>query len=137
MKRFMNVAIFVLALSFGAAVFAQDPQGQPGGAGRRNREKRMKQLDVNNDGAISRDEWKGKSEVFDRIDKNRDGSLSRDELSGAPRPGSRVNQMDTNKDNQISRDEWKGNPRRFGRLDVNSDGVITKEELRSVRRNRR
>src|SRR5262249_41383526 len=110
MKRFLNVAIFVLSISLGAAVFAQDPQGQPGGARRMNREKRMKQLDVNNDGAISRDEWKGKSEVFDRIDKNRDGSLSRDELRGAPRPGARVNQMDTNNDNKISRDEWKGNP---------------------------
>ena len=103
----------------------------------------MKRLDVNNDGSISRDEWKGNPQVFERIDKNGDGSLTREELIAAgprqsrqSRPGGRIIQMDTNNDNQISRDEWKGEPKRFDRLDVNRDGVITREELRSIRRNR-
>jgi Ca2+-binding EF-hand superfamily protein len=94
-------------------------------------------MDVNNDGAISREEWKGKVQAFDRIDKNGDQSFSSEELrSAGPRQGARVNQMDANNDQQISRDEWKGPPKRFVRLDVNGDGVITKEELRSARRKR-
>jgi Ca2+-binding EF-hand superfamily protein len=142
MKRFSIFAVCVLVLQLCAAAFAQNPQGQPvprqrGGPGR---EKRLKRMDINNDGAISRDEWKGRLQVFDGIDKNGDGSLTREELIAAeprqPRKHGRVNQMDTNNDNQISREEWKGEPKRFDRLDVNSDGVITKEELRSIRRNR-
>ena len=144
MKRFSIFAVCCFALLLGTAAFAQDPQGQPGLRRRGlNREKRMKRIDVNNDGAISREEWKGKPQVFDRLDKNGDGSLTREELSAAgprgarqARLGGRLKQMDTNNDKQISRDEWKGDPKRFNRLDVNGDGVITKEELRAIRRNR-
>lgn len=142
MKRFSFIAICVFALLLGPAAFAQAPQGQPSPRqrGGLRREKRMKNMDINNDGAISRDEWKGKRPVFDRIDKDGNGSLTREELSAAgprqSRQGGRINQMDMNNDKQISRDEWKGDKKRFDRLDVNSDGVITKEELRSLRRNR-
>ena len=139
MKRFSILAACVLILLTSISIFAQDPQGQPGPRRRGgvNGERRMKRMDINNDGAVSRDEWKGKPEVFARIDKNGDGSVTREEFAGAPRPrGGRVNQMDTNNDGQISRDEWKGAPKRFDRLDANSDGVITKEEFRGARRNR-
>src|SRR5262245_17608573 len=139
MKRLVIFAACVLALLTSISVLAQDPQGQPrprrrGGL---NREKRMKRMDINNDGAISRDEWKGKPEVFGRIDKNGDGSLTREEFGGAARrQPRRLDQMDTNNDGQISRDEWKGAPRRFDRLDANSDGALTKEEIRGARRKR-
>lgn len=145
MKRFSIFTVCVFALLLGTAVLAQDPptQPRPRQRGGPRREKRIKNMDVDKDGAISRDEWKGRSLAFARIDKNGDGSLTREELVAAgtrqARPGQRkgrVKQMDTNNDNQISRDEWKGDTKRFNRLDVNSDGVITKEELRSVRRNR-
>lgn len=139
MKRFSIFAACVLILLVSILVFAQDPQGQPGPRrrGGPNGERRMKRIDINNDGAISRDEWKGKPEVFDKIDKNGDGSLTREEFGeAARRQGGRLDQMDTNNDGAISRDEWKGNPKRFARLDANSDGVITKEEIRSVRHDR-
>src|SRR5215468_6743946 len=112
MTRFLIFAACVLALLTSISVLAQDPQGQPGPRrrGGHNGEKRMKAMDVNNDGVISRDEWKGKPEAFNRIDKNGDG--------------------------KISRDEWKGNPKRFDRLDANGDGAITKEEIRGARQNR-
>ncbi|MGH9751268.1 MAG: EF-hand domain-containing protein [Blastocatellia bacterium] len=139
MKRLPIFAAFVLALLTSISVFAQDPQAQPSPRRRGDPDggKRMKQMDINNDGAISRDEWKGRPEVFDRIDKNGDGSLTREEFGAAARrQGERLNQMDTNNDGQISRDEWKGAPKRFDLFDANKDGVITKEEIRSVRRNR-
>jgi Ca2+-binding EF-hand superfamily protein len=139
MKRFSILAVGVLILLTSISAFAQDPQGQPGARrrGAANGERRMKRIDINNDGAISRDEWKGRAEVFDRIDKNRDGSLTREEFGGPARNrAGRLDQMDTNNDGQISRDEWKGAPKRFDRLDANSDGALTKEEVRGARRNR-
>ena len=139
MTRFLIFAAYVLALLTSISALAQDPQGQPGPRrrGGHNGEKRMKTMDINNDGVISRDEWKGRPEVFNRIDKNGDGSLTREEFGGAARNhAGRLNQMDTNNDGKISRDEWKGNPKRFDRLDANGDGVITKEEIRGARQNR-
>lgn len=139
MKRLLILVACVLILLTSISVLAQDPQGRPAPRQRRspNREKMMKRMDINNDGAISRDEWKGKPEAFDKIDKNGDGSLTREELgAAASRQGGRLNQMDTNNDGQISRDEWKGAPKRFDRLDANVDGVVTKEEIRSARQNR-
>jgi Ca2+-binding EF-hand superfamily protein len=99
----------------------------------------MQQMDTNNDGVISRAEWKGDPQVFDKIDRNNDGSLTREEAIAAARQhgGERLKQMDTNNDRQISRDEWKGSDEAFNRLDVNNDGVITREEIRALRRDQK
>jgi Ca2+-binding EF-hand superfamily protein len=139
MKRFMLIAICVMANLTSISVLAQDSQGQPGSRqrGGANAEKRMKRLDINNDGVISRDEWKGKPEAFAKIDKDGDNSLTREEFEAAPRTqAARFTEMDTNKDGKVSRDEWKGPQKRFGRIDADGDGAITKEELRSARQNR-
>ncbi|MBO0725225.1 MAG: EF-hand domain-containing protein [Blastocatellia bacterium] len=145
MKRFLIFAACVSASLASISVLSQAPQGaqapqgqpSPRRRGGFNVDKRMKRMDTNNDGVISRDEWKGKPEGFDKIDKNGDGSLTREELEAAARrQAGRFDQMDTNNDGRISRDEWKGPPKRFDRLDVNGDGVLTKEEIRSVRQNR-
>lgn len=136
MKRLLIFAACVFAHLASITVLAQDPQVRPGPRqrGGADGEKRMKRMDINNDGAVSRDEWKGNTKVFDRIDKNGDGSLTREEFGSAARlQAGRLNQMDANNDGQISRDEWKGNPKRFDRLDANGDGVITKEEIRGGR----
>ena len=47
--------------------------------------KRFKAMDLNGDGSISRDEWKGQARVFDRLDANHDGVLSPQELRRAMR----------------------------------------------------
>src|SRR5262245_16482744 len=130
MKRFMIIAVCVMANLASISVLAQDSQDQTssrqrGGA---NVEKRMKRLDINNDGVISRDEWKGKPGAFAKIDKDGDGSLTREEFEAAPRPQARFTEMDANNDGKVSRDEWKGPQKRFGRIDADSDGAITKEE---------
>jgi Ca2+-binding EF-hand superfamily protein len=46
-------------------------------------EARFQQMDVNHDGAISRDEWKRNTTAFDRFDVNHDGMLTQDELKTA------------------------------------------------------
>jgi hypothetical protein len=145
MKRLLISVACVLAPLTSISILAKAPGGAQESQGQSrtrqrgdlNGEKRMKRLDTNNDGMISRDEWKGKPEVFDKIDKNGNGSLTREELGAAARRQTeRLNQMDTNNDGKISRDEWKGPPKRFDRLDANGDEVISKEELRSARQNR-
>ena len=136
MKRLLIFTACVFAHLASIIVLAQVPQGRPGPRqrGGLDGERRMKRLDINNDGAVSRDEWKGKPEAFGRIDKNGDGSVTREEFGAAARrQAGRINKMDADNDGQISRDEWKGNPKRFDRLDANGDGAITKEELRGGR----
>lgn len=60
----------------------------------------LREMDTDSDGNISRSEWKGKEEMFNRLDANSDGLLSRDELRGARkqhRPDSpRPDQSDKN-----------------------------------------
>jgi Ca2+-binding EF-hand superfamily protein len=41
---------------------------------------RFARLDENNDGAISRGEWRAERAEFDRLDRDRDGYIERDEL---------------------------------------------------------
>jgi Ca2+-binding EF-hand superfamily protein len=43
----------------------------------------LKKMDTDADGNISRSEWKGKEEMFNRLDANHDGMLTRDELRDA------------------------------------------------------
>ncbi len=143
MKRYLVFAVCLLALSISIPTFAQDPQGQQEQRGSRRQGGRhqradLQKMDANNDGVISRDEWKGRPQAFDRIDKNNDGSLTREEIASVARAKGerRFGQMDANNDGRISREEWKGNAELFTRLDTNNDGAITKEELKGRRRKR-
>ena len=45
--------------------------------------KGLQEMDADADGNISRSEWKGKEEMFNRLDANNDGVLTRDELRGS------------------------------------------------------
>lgn len=44
---------------------------------------RIKQMDTNGDGTVSREEWVGQPQVFQRVDKNDDGKLDAQEQASA------------------------------------------------------
>ena len=90
---------------------------------------RPQRMDTNGDGKISRDEWKGPADMFDKLDTNHDGYISRDEMRAGRRFD--ISQMDTNHDGKISKDEWKGPAQRFDSLDTNHDGFLTQDEMKN------
>lgn len=105
------------------------------------RELRLRSMDRDNDGVITRAEWLGTEEGFRQLDVNRDGVLSGDEVRQIAEPGrgSQVDELrvvfdraDTNGDRRLSRSEWYGNSSTFTRLDRNGDGVISRGEFISA-----
>lgn len=121
----------------------------------RQRTTRFADMDRNNDGVVTRAEWRGSSQSFGVHDWNRDGVLSGDEI----RPGARRNNeaedsppfdssqreyaftdwtnrgflnLDHNRDSRISRDEWHFDVATFRRADHNRDGALSRSEFLGV-----
>jgi EF-hand domain pair len=97
-----------------------------------------KEMDQDNDQRISRNEWKGKEETFNRLDADHDGFLTHEEFQSASKEfrGKRrggFQRMDENNDGNIARSEWKGKEETFDRLDLNHDGLLTRDELKHGR----
>jgi hypothetical protein len=103
------------------------------------KEMRFRELDRNNNGIITRDEWRGDNRSFVKHDGNRDGVLSGDEVRpdgrgsdevvSGERPMGRFNDQDHNNDGVISRDEWHGDNPTFDRMDSSRDGVLSRDEF--------
>jgi Ca2+-binding EF-hand superfamily protein len=99
------------------------------GADDADREDRFGDLDTNNDGRISRNEWHGSNAVFEALDANRDGVLTRAEAVGTETgPEDEFRSVDVNGDGYIARNEWHWNQSAFDRLDVNRDGRLARQE---------
>jgi EF hand/PKD domain len=102
-------------------------------------------MDRNNDGVITREEWRGSFQSFSVHDWNRDGRLSGDELRvGAVEPDTprgansryfrgwnqeQFRTLDVNGDGRISRSEWRFDLEDFFRVDRNSDNLLTMNEF--------
>jgi Ca2+-binding EF-hand superfamily protein len=102
---------------------------------------RFREMDTNNDGVVSRGEWRGSNQSFRVHDWNNDGVLSGDEV----RPGyrrddrslgdenfdrqDRFEYLDVNNNNRIERREWHGTAEAFDWLDRNNDNVLTRAEF--------
>jgi Ca2+-binding EF-hand superfamily protein len=102
-------------------------------------------MDANNDGKITRDEWRGNARSFQNYDWNSDGVLSGDEVSvTGERNGNarndeienadRFDYLDVNGNGFIDRNEWDGGRNVFDRLDANRDNRLTRNEWNAVGR---
>jgi Ca2+-binding EF-hand superfamily protein len=115
-----------------------------------NQRMRFAAMDQNNDGRISREEWRGSDRSFDVHDWNGDGVLSGDEV----RPGAQRNtqweqadhnagryeryvswtasgfsSLDHNRDRRITPNEWHFDRETFRRVDSNRDGALDQQEF--------
>jgi hypothetical protein len=86
-----------------------------------------KKQDTNNDGRISKAEWKGKEKAFANRDKNTDGFIDQEDVKLGREQ--LFTKSDANNDGKVTKDEWKGKTEQFGRLDRNRDGFIEKSEM--------
>ena len=111
---------------------------------------RFQEMDRNNDGVVTRQEWNGSARSFEVHDWNNDGRLSGEEV----RIGGRRNQewdsvdhspnwrersvawtragftnLDHNRDNRITSNEWHFDTETFRRVDVNNDNAINLTEF--------
>jgi Ca2+-binding EF-hand superfamily protein len=104
-------------------------------------QRRFRGMDRNNDGVISRNEWRGSRQSFDVHDWNNDGVLDGDEVNEAvARQGrtvedenfdrvDRFENLDVNNNNRIDAREWHGTVAAFNRLDANDDNVLSRAEF--------
>jgi hypothetical protein len=108
-------------------------------------QRRFRGMDANNDGVVSRTEWRGSRQSFDVHDWNNDDVLTGDEINEASaRRGRTVNDeafdtmdsfeyLDVNNNNRIEAQEWHGTVAAFNQLDVNNDDVLSRGEMTNYR----
>ena len=103
----------------------------------------MKQMDANNDGAISFDEFRvpgGRDAPEMRMDANGDGKITRDEVSQIATQRTeealdRFDALDADGNGVVTQGERRRAA--FNRMDGDGDGQITKSEFREARKDRR
>lgn len=134
----------VSAASEESAIEATTSSGQQSG------QMRFRGMDRNNDGIITRDEWRGSTRSFTVHDWNGDGVLSGDEVRPGGRRSGRLDEwdfepptasrfgywdeaaftnLDHNRDGRIQRREWHYDMESFRRVDRNNDGVLSRTEF--------
>ena len=127
----------------GGLTYCANPQtGEvSGGPGGPLNNRRFQNMDVNNDGVVSRREWRGSVQSFDAHDWNNDGVLSGNEVdTGRFRQGRNAEfedfdraeefeWLDANNNNRIEEREWHASVRAFDQLDRNNDGVLSRAEF--------
>jgi len=91
---------------------------------------RFRDLDGNNDGVITRTEWRGGRKAFDRLDTSRNGMLNRDEFFASKNDlDGRFADLDRNNNGAIARNEWDDDRQAFDVLDANRNGALSRDEF--------
>ena len=133
----LTTALFCLGVALSLPVIADDHRDRkPDG---KRVSKMIKQLDSNDDGMISRDEFtmperRGSPDM--RMDLNGDGEVSRDEVSRvvsdrAEEALSRFDKEDTDDNGVLTTEERRMSA--FNRIDADGDGQLTKREFNGSR----
>jgi len=108
-------------------VRAPQPQPQPEPAKPADRLAAVDAIDLDGNGRITAEEWKGTEAVFRTIDQDGDGALSRMEVEeGAVEVFA---SLDENGDRRISPREWRTARQSFDSHDRNGDGLVTPAEF--------
>ena len=111
---------------------------------------RFQGMDTNNDGVITRAEWRGSDRAFQNQDWNGDGRLSGPEVTAGGRRNQNFEEadhlpnryeryvswtqagftnLDHNRDRRITSNEWHFDTETFRRVDRNGDGAIDQTEF--------
>ena len=140
----MNLLYSVMFLIAGAVAMpaVADGHGDHRKGGERMKNA-VKQMDANNDGAISFDEFRmpdGRQAPEMRMDANGDGELTRDEVSQVVTQRTeealdRFDALDADGDGVVT--QYERRRAAFNRIDGDGDGQITKSEFREARKDRR
>ncbi len=125
-----------------ASRFGQRPGSEPPAAPEATeRDRDLRRLDADGDGAIARSEWKGEAAEFDRMDANKDGRLAGEEMRGrrgegrarrqpTPFEGGDPMAFDKNADGKLSPKEFSAHL--FSRLDADGDGSLVAQDLQGI-----
>ncbi|MCT4558285.1 MAG: EF-hand domain-containing protein [Pelagimonas sp.] len=156
MKKSIMMISGAVVMAVGLAGAAQAFGGKDhGGRGHKGGLFMFEQMDLNNDGQITKEEMaQAKEKRFTDADADGDGFLTREELTAqaekrnADRMTQRIDRMmshvDANEDGKISKDEaanmgpsQERADKMFAKLDTNSDGAISKDEIQAMKGKRK
>lgn len=119
MNRLIIIAGLIIGSIYVPIITAQEPSKRP---------LSFDELDINNDGEVSRDEVTDDDLLlaFYQFDRDVSGTLTRDEFPAAPQGG-----MNQGKGMQGNMQQGRrGKPPSFAEFDLNGDGELTKDELK-------
>ncbi len=141
----MKAGQMVYAMLIGFAVTASaafsEPQQDSRQAQLGDRQMLFREMDRDDDGVITRAEWRGSLQSFREHDTNHDGVLSGDEIwvsrgrgltrnREGERDRAAFGDLDRNGNGVITSGEWRGPTEEFRALDTDHDGVLTAREYR-------
>ena len=148
---FSSLVLITLCQATSPVVTTAEAQGRGQGRGQDRPVNRIRfaEMDRNNDGMISRQEWNGSARSFEVHDWNNDGRLSGEEVrTGAQRntnweeadhnpnrwerelsyTRNAFTNLDHNRDGRLTDNEWHFDREVFLRIDENRDNAITMAE---------
>jgi Ca2+-binding EF-hand superfamily protein len=79
-KAVWSTVMLITCLAVAGSSMAAQGVQQPPKKAQKRLAAQFKKLDLNQDGGISRDEWKKRPKAFDRLDADRNGTLTAEEL---------------------------------------------------------